>query len=487
MSNQTVTDHHVPRVQKLSPVLKQVLPVDGGFDLPRWVIDHVCVLGRDPGSPDAIALPDDVKVSKQHMRLRPLDSHVEVEDLGSKNHTFVNGRQTAQAQVGDGDVIRVGNTLFVLRMEPLQRGDAPRTESAVHQRLLGQSPEVRALRASLSQVARAVDPVLLLGPTGAGKELAAQSVHALSSRRSGPFVAVNCAAIPAGTAESTLFGHERGAFTGATGNHDGAFRRAHGGTLFLDEVGELPLDLQAKLLRALQPVPTAPGHAGGEVRLRIQAMGSERHIDVDVRIIAATNVEMGRALGSGAFREDLWQRLAVLPVQLPSLAQRRDDVLPLFFHYLDAGPPTGPRRISARLGELLLCHHFPGNVRELENVAKRMRILGSSSSPLDLDDLPDDLLRQLAQVAPTAPLAPSSAPDEGGKDPDGGDSGSNGKTRPLLTREILERLLLEHQGNRSIVARILRRDRKTIRRRMDDLGIPRSLGKPDKKDDGDDD
>lgn len=486
MSNRTETDHHAPRANQLSPVLKQVLPADGAFDLPRWVIDHSYVLGRDPGSPDGIALPDDSKVSKQHLRLRPLDALVEVEDLGSKNHTFVNGQPTSRTQVGDGCVLRVGNTLFVLRFEPLHRGDAPRAESAVHERLLGQSPEVRALRASLSQVAKSIDPVLLLGPTGAGKELAAQSVHALSPRHRGPFVAVNCAAIPAGTAESTLFGHERGAFTGATQSHEGAFRKAHGGTLFLDEVGELPLDLQAKLLRALQPLPQTRGQAASEGRLRIQPMGSERVVDVDLRIIAATNVDMGQALSSGKFREDLWQRLAVLPVQLPSLAQRRDDILPLFFHILNAGQKSESRRISARLGELLLVHRWPGNVRELENVAKRMRLLGSPATPLDIDDLPDDLLRQLAQVTPVAvPVSPASPQ---GASPAQGevDSRSDEGARPLLTREILERLLLEHQGNRSIIARILRRDRKTIRRRMDELGIPRNLGKPD-GDDGDDD
>ena len=475
MAERTDTDHYASPSATVAAVLKQVLPIDRGFDLPRWVIDHEYVLGREPGSGQGIALPLDSKLSKQHARLRPVADGVEVVDLNSKNHTFVDGVQVSQARMADGAVLRVGNTLFVLRYERVRRSDAPRSETALHKRLLGQSPEVSELRALLSQAARSSEAALLLGPTGAGKELGARAIHALSARQDGPFVAVNCAAIPANLAESQLFGHVRGAFTGADRDQDGFFQQAHRGTLFLDEVGELPLPLQAKLLRALQPVEPIGPRSPGENILSVHRVGAKDKDAnrVDVRILAATNADLAQAVKATTFREDLLQRLAVLPIHFPSLDQRRDDVLPLFLHALNGGAITaGGRSVMARLGELLLLHHWSGNVRELVNISKRMGLLGDGRALLDLDDLPDDLLRQLMNVD-SPPTSPTVAPP-------GADSGrAAAGPRPPLTREILERLLIEHRGNRSIIAQLLKRDRKTIRRRMDELGIPRSFGSPE--------
>lgn len=477
MRDQTDTDHQAQRPTAPSPVLKQVLPVDGGFELPRWVLDHEYTLGRDPAGARGIALTHDGKVSKKHTRLRPSGDRVEVEDLGSKNGTFVDGHRVAKAVLSDGAVLRVGNTLFVLRHEPPRLADASQSESALHARILGQSPEVRTLRAALSQVARSVDPVVLLGPTGVGKELGARAIHELSARGRGPYEAVNCAAIPSGTAESELFGHEKGAFTGADRRNEGHICAAHGGTLFLDELAELPLDIQAKLLRALQPVEGAAQRLAGKHILRIKPVGGRQDNAYDVRLVAATNVDLQGAIRAGRFREDLWQRLAVLPVRFPSLDARRDDILALLHHFLNEGnavdAPT--RTISARLGELLLLHHWSGNVRELENVAKRLRLLAAGAATTDLDVVPDDLLKQLANADVGRPHATDG--DARTKAESASDASDQDAQRPPLTREILERLLEEHNGNRSIVARLLKRDRKTIRRRMDELGIPRTWGR----------
>lgn len=479
MADRTETDHHASRPTTLSPVLKQVLPLDKGFDLARWVIDQDCIIGREPGSPQGIALSQDSKVSKQHVRLRLLGDRIEAIDLKSKNHTFVDGQARDQAALVDGSVLRVGNTLFVLRYEPVRRNDAPRSETALHQRLLGQSQEVRALRATLSQVARSVDPVLLLGPTGTGKEQGARAIHALSPRQAGPFVAINCAAIPPHLAESTLFGHAKGAFTGAERDQDGVFQQAHRGTLFLDELAELPLELQAKLLRALQPIDTSTPRGSAEHILHIQRLGAREPSRVDVRLVAATNSDLGQAVGRSAFREDLLQRLAVLPVRFPSLDQRRDDILPLLIHALNIEGSTGAARaVDVRLGERLLLHHWSGNVRELFNVSRRMQLLVDAPGTLGWDDLPSDLQQQLLIVEPR-PVLPKSASAPSGPESAVETSAPRASQRPPLTREILEALLVKYQGNRSLVARELKRDRKTIRRRMDELGIPRSFACPE--------
>jgi len=242
--------------------------------------------------------------------------------------------------------------------------------------LVGSAPAFLAAVAALRRVAPTDATVLLDGPSGSGKELFARALHRLSARPAGPFVAFNCAAVPDTLVESELFGHERGAFTGATARHLGRFEQAHGGTLFLDEIGDVPPPTQAKLLRALE-------------ERRINRLGGEGEVGVDVRIVAATNRDLGAAVAGGAFRRDLFHRLQVFPIRLPSLAERREDIPVLALHLVGraaarhgvAPPVLAPAALAA-----LVLAPWPGNVRELANVLERSAILagGGRLGPLDL-------------------------------------------------------------------------------------------------------
>jgi transcriptional regulator with GAF, ATPase, and Fis domain len=217
--------------------------------------------------------------------------------------------------------------------------------------------------------------VLVTGETGTGKELIARAIHRRSARAKGPLVTVNCAAIAANLQESELFGHEKGAFTGATQRREGRFQLAHGGTIFLDEVGELPLDLQAKLLRVLQE---------GE----LQPVGSSRTVSVDVRVVAATNRDLERMVEDGTFRRDLFYRLCVFPVRVPALRERGDDVVLLAEAFAARlarrRGAARPRRLPANGAALLRRYDWPGNVRELQNVIERAWITAKDGETLDL-------------------------------------------------------------------------------------------------------
>jgi formate hydrogenlyase transcriptional activator len=235
--------------------------------------------------------------------------------------------------------------------------------------MIGQAPAFQACVSQAQAVARTACTVLVTGETGTGKELMARAIHELSPRRGKPLIRVNCAALPGGLIESELFGHERGAFTGADQRRAGRFELAHGGTLFLDEVGELPLESQAKLLRVLED---------GEV----DRLGSTRPVSVDVRIIAATNKDLVAAVREGHFRADLYYRLNVFPIRLPSLRERRDDIPALARHLLRiAGAKTNRSGLSLdrESMERLLTHPWPGNIREMQNVIERAAILARSS------------------------------------------------------------------------------------------------------------
>jgi len=242
--------------------------------------------------------------------------------------------------------------------------------------IVGLSDGMHQVTDMIKRVAPSEATVLIEGESGTGKELVARAIHDLSERHRNPFVAVNCAAIPRELLESELFGHLRGAFTGAVADRVGKFEQAEGGTLFLDEVGELPLELQPKLLRALQEKEVEP--VGGVPR------------SVDVRLVAATNRHLETALEEGAFREDLYYRLAVVPLQLPPLRQRREDIVVLLRHFLERHGSPGVE-MSQALVQQLTAYRWPGNVRELQNVVERMLVMRQADI-LDVEDLPASIL-----------------------------------------------------------------------------------------------
>lgn len=252
--------------------------------------------------------------------------------------------------------------------------------------LVFEDPLSRALLARIQQIAPSDASVLIIGDTGTGKELIARHVHALSRRAQGPFVAVNCAALPESLVESELFGHEKGAFTGAVAAKAGWFEAARGGTLFLDEIGDLPLGMQVKLLRVLQ-------------EREVVRVGSRQPIPVDVRLVAATNVDLAEAVRAGHFREDLYFRLNVVPLFLSPLRQRPADILPLAWHYLKVyGERLGGRlaRLSEAASEALQQYAWPGNIRELENVIHHAMLVCSDGviQPGDLHLAGQDLRRR---------------------------------------------------------------------------------------------
>jgi two-component system response regulator FlrC len=286
------------------------------------------------------------------------------------------------------------------------------------QGLVGQDPAMLAMLAQLKKVAVTDATVLLLGESGTGKEVTAQTVHRESRRGAGPFVAVNCAALSETLLESEMFGHEKGAFTGATAVRRGRFELADGGTLFLDEVAELKPQLQAKLLRVLQ-------------EQRFERVGGTRTIDVDVRIVAATNRDLGEEMRAGRFREDLYHRLAVFPIRLPPLRERPGDVLPLAQHLL--------ARIARQLGRpsfqldqaaeaALVRYPWPGNVRELANVLERAAILADGQA----------ISKDLLVLGLPSPSAPEPAADDG--------------TLEELEKQAIRRALAATGGNRKQTA-----------------------------------
>ncbi|MFN5010946.1 MAG: sigma-54 interaction domain-containing protein [Gammaproteobacteria bacterium] len=257
--------------------------------------------------------------------------------------------------------------------------------------LAGDSAVMRALRALVKRVAASDSTVLVLGESGTGKELVAQSIHRLSARSRGAFVPVNCGAIPHDLLESELFGHTKGAFTGALVDRRGRFEMADSGTLFLDEIGDMRLEMQVKLLRVLQ-------------ERSIDRVGDERSIPVDVRIIAATHRHLEDAIGTGQFRADLFYRLNVIPLYVPPLRERGGDVLQLFDHFAGrcAGADRPPVRAAGCLGEWLLSHDWPGNCRELLNLVERLSVLWPGEE-LTVAKIPPLLLpRKRGAAAPSS-------------------------------------------------------------------------------------
>ena len=320
--------------------------------------------GQNQGIDVAI---DDRKVSRNHCEIAWTEKGWLLSDLGSTNGTWLDGKRVERAYLSAGSTLMVGDSSILVTPVEEQIAIDPDEEGRFGE-MRGRSLRIRQVFGLLKKIAPMDVTVLVQGETGTGKELVARGLHEHSPRRKAPLVVLDCGSIPESLIESELFGHEKGAFTGASAARQGAFERAQGGTIFLDEIGELPLDLQPRLLRVLES-------------RELRRVGGNQPIEIDVRVVAATNRDLARAVREGNFREDLYFRLNVIAVQLPPLRERPEDV-PLLL-----GAALGAKRVTPAALSALQRYAWPGNVRELLNVASHL--LAFCERPeADLHDLP---------------------------------------------------------------------------------------------------
>jgi transcriptional regulator with GAF, ATPase, and Fis domain len=416
--DETATLLRAPLSDSSEPVSEYALAVVAGADAnQRIVLDGAAtsriLVGQSPICDLRLADPE---VSRRHLGLVVHDDGVRLSDLRSTNGTFVNGVRVVEAILRGGEQIQLGST--VLRLET---GGVRRVALSPHThfgRVVGSSPALKRMYPLFERLAQTDVPILIEGETGTGKEVLAESIHESSARSGGPFIVFDCTAVPPNLLESELFGHERGAFTGAIATRKGVFEQAHGGTLLIDEIGELEPPLQPKLLRALE-------------RSEVRRVGGDQWIRVDVRVIAATRRDLDQEVQEGRFRDDLYFRLAVARVELPALRERRGDVGVLARHFwqdLGGDPALLPYEVLERFER----HDWPGNVRELRNAVARQLALGDLGSPLEprvspIENQADAIERVLAMNLPF-PRARQLVQGE-------------------FERRYLERVLAAHGGN----------------------------------------
>ena len=391
-----------------------------------------------------LVLPDDT-VSRHHCELERGPAGIVVRDLGSTNHTRVGRTTVREATIEPGATLTVGNVEIILRSEPNRAHILPSEEPRFGE-VLGPSLAMRTIFGVLERIAPTDAAVLIEGETGTGKDVVARSIHAKSPRKDQPFVVVDCGAVSYNLIESELFGHERGAFTGAVNTRQGAFELAARGTVFLDEVGELPLDVQPKLLRVLE---------SGEFR----RVGGNKTLHAEARIVAATKRNLKDEVERGKFREDLYFRLAVVPVSVPPLRSRREDIPALVDHFIELAKRRDATASGITLSResvsALSAHDWPGNVRELRNVLDRAIYIATASGDreLRLIDLP---------VSPSA--AGARARDQQALVFDA--TKSYRETRAVFEADFERRyvswLLERHDGNISAAAREAKMDRKHL-------------------------
>lgn len=434
-------DGNVPRRPHLFLVLEGRRPLAPPLRLSLASIDEV-VFGRgaerrvEREGRRAVVRVDDPWMSSTHARLTRVLRRWVLEDAGSKNGSAVNGEPVTRVELDDGALIELGQTFFLLREAlPVAPGDPELSDASALRieapGLLTLIPELHREYQRLASIARAGVPVLLTGETGAGKEVLARAIHALSSRP-GDFVAVNCGALPQALVEGELFGHRKGAFSGATEDRPGLVRAADRGTLLLDEIGDLPPSAQAALLRVLQEREVLP-------------VGGTRPIAVDLRVIAATHRPLEKMVDEGRFRADLYARLCGYRVALWPLRARREDLGLLVGSLLSRlGAPAA--RLSARAARALLSYPFPGNVRELERALEAAVAL-SGGGVIQVEHLPEPVRRALE-----APAAADAAEDQARK-------------------EELAALLREHGGNVTAVAKAMGKARMQIQRWLKRYGL----------------
>lgn len=416
-------------------------------EFPRPLAVGVTKIGRKVPRKTGLSLEADKRASRVHAELHVARGgwSVRIVDKRSRNGVFINGDRVKSQQLKDGDIARLGDSFLLVRFQVDvgdDTGDSP---------ILGVSPAIRRVRNSIHLYGQSEGHVLITGESGTGKELTARAIHQRSGRK-GLFVAVNCASIPENLAESHLFGHMPGAFTGAVKKHEGYFRAAEGGTLFLDEIGELSTTVQPKLLRSLEQPSIMP-------------VGSTREIPTDVRVVAATNTDLKRAIQTKSFRGDLFARLSELTIHLPPLRRRREDIPLLTAHHLG----QHHHRISPDLMDLLLLHDWPFNVRELFKVLSELKVRSAGEGMLharliehrlagsiDFDGGSPDVNEPCeVQGEDTQPTAKS-----GGKE-----------LTPVPTEEELVKLLQEVNGNVSEIARQTGRSRMQVHRWLRKYGL----------------
>jgi transcriptional regulator with GAF, ATPase, and Fis domain len=386
-------------------------------------------------APDNDVVLADGTVSRTHAEILSYRDGYLVRDLDSTNGTVVNGVRIREGLLHGEARLELGSMVLGFAPDVDVVREEPSAQEGLGE-LVGCSPAMRRLFALIEQVATSDATVLIHGETGTGKEVVARTLHQRSRRAAAPLVVVDCSAIPEALLESELFGHEKGSFSGAIQTRRGLFELAHGGTLFLDEVGELPLSLQPKLLRALETA-------------EIRRVGSSRSLRLDFRLLAATNRDLPGMVAAGTFRADLFYRLNVVPLYLPPLRERREDLSPLLHHFISRllDDPAEGAALHRRLAAELADHPLPGNVRELLNLVAR------------------------AVAAPTAPLrADAPAPPEGELEP------APASSRPLppfkeakeelvaeFEKDYLTLLMTAVRGNLSLAARRSGLDRKHLR------------------------
>jgi DNA-binding NtrC family response regulator len=452
---QVIYEEQQPVLVLRAAVLRVVAGIDRGatccMNLSRVTVGS---------APDNSLVLTDPAVSRHHLEFQVHDQGFLVHDLDSTNGTRFRGARVQEVMLGLGAEIRLGST--VLRIERGEETSQRVEGKQAFGGLIGTAPSMQELYGLLSAVAPTDVTVLIEGETGTGKELVAQEVHRQSPRGQFPYAVVDCGAMPANLIESELFGHERGAFTGAVTSRDGVMEKARGGVVFFDEIGELPLPLQTRLLRMLD-------------QRMVKRVGSNLERKVDVRIIAATNRNLEREVQAGRFRQDLFYRLAAVRIFVPPLRKRTEDIPILARHFLwQAGCADPDRVLNPELLRFLCTRKWPGNVRELRNVVERAVVLTDGSTPTItpsmLPEPSEPRASEASQPRPSirGPWLADVLPDDYLDQPF-----PDGKEDLVSQFEelYLERLVSRHGRNISRIARDAGVDRKLVRRLLRKHGL----------------
>ncbi len=415
------------------------------------------VIGRD-ASADIVVVSD--SASRRHASIELIGSMARVAELGSSNGTWVDGKPVqvgSAATLQPGQTLRVGDVMMLFHHAEVVDKVLPASRASGGDGPVIVAESMKRLYLTLERLAQGPISVLILGETGVGKEVAARTIHQRSPRCDGPFIAINCPAVPASLLESELFGHEKGAFTGADSAKPGQLELADGGTVFLDEVGELPLVVQAKLLRVLE-------------ERAITRVGGKKSIPIDVRFVSATNRDLVAESQQGRFRQDLYFRLNGVTVTVPALRERGEEIEPLARHHLQTYSELLGRAVPAlsadALGKLQL-HDWPGNIRELRNVIERATLMcdGSIIEAADLalepaiPDSSQETIRTERKPAPPAPAPSSPAP-------------LSDAVQEFERQRILD-ALESCAGNQTRAAELLGLSRRGLTKKLDKYGIPR--------------